>query len=58
MFLIIYSQGELYGSFQNLTLFECSYQGFVSFKKVYVIGTVIVMIQGINQVFSCKCVGF
>jgi len=54
MFLIIYYQGELYGSFQNLTLYGCSYQGFISFKKVYVIGTVIVMIQEMNQVFSCK----
>jgi len=54
MFLIIYYQGELCGSFQNLTLYGCSYQGFISFKKVYVIGTVIVMIQEINQVFSCK----
>jgi len=54
MSLIIYHQGELYGSFQNLTLYGCSYQEFISFKKLYVIGTVIGMIQEINQVFSCK----
>jgi hypothetical protein len=48
MFLIIYYQGELCGSFQNLTLYGCSCQGSISFKTVYMIGTVIVMIQEIN----------
>jgi hypothetical protein len=54
MFLIIYYQGKLYGSFQNLALYGCSYRDLISFKKVCVIGTVIVMIQEINQLFSCK----